>query len=147
MNSDERLFSQVATHLAGRSVKVRLQQPTAAHALGQAYKSLAGEAIIDIEPNITSDDTFLSVLLHEAAHIKADFSWMQRTNEHQRKPGTVDRTMRARDTWRASAPEKAANDQAQTWLDYANKNYWNYERPGYSKLGQKLLSLMNYGGK
>lgn len=144
MNSDELLLTQCARRLTGKNVQVRLRHPTAEYALGQTYKTTDG-AVVDVEPNM-DDDTVLKVFLHEAAHVKNDLSWMPVTTDHLAPSGSIKKSTAARDAWRASAPETAADILAGRWLDYAERHYREYDRPGYTRFGQKLLSLIDMKG-
>ena len=55
-------------------------------------------------------------------------------------------TPQARQAWRGGTAEKSADAMAEDWMRYANAHYYEYERPGYTKFGMKLLALINKKG-
>lgn len=134
----ENLLGQVAAHLAGRPVKVRWRDPVLSHALGSAYKTVDGQAVVDICPGL-SDETALEIILHELAHVRLDWQDIQPANFHALPPGSQAFEAKTRQENRQHPREAAANHQAAKWLDFAERNAWRYD---VVSLGDKTEMLL-----
>jgi len=64
------LLNMVALHLTGKDVRVRERKPATKGRLGEIHRDLKGQLIIDISPEITTNQKRLHILLHEFAHAK-----------------------------------------------------------------------------
>ena len=135
----QKILNQVATHLSGRPVTVRVQPPAWDFAGGCAWKTLEGWAIIDVDPG-TRDP--LDTLLHEIAHIKYDWRSMTPTDLWKSKPGSLKATSEERAKLRTLPREGKAASQVGTWKRYAIENCWRY--PGDNVFEKQLNSLMAY---
>ncbi len=83
--TSQALLNQVTEHLAGRPVMVRIQPPVLWFAGGAAYKTLDGQAVIDIDPG--SSDVFMT-LLHEIAHVRMDWPAITPSDFWHLEPGS-----------------------------------------------------------
>lgn len=83
------LLNAVAFQLTGKEVKVRERVPATKGLLGEIHRDLEGRLVIDISPEIKTDEKRLRVILHELAHaehhnfIPSDF--------HKAAPASVKR--------------------------------------------------------
>lgn len=120
-------------------MEVRWRQPTAVFAIGQVYKTLAGEAVIDVSPTLTGRDK-LFVFLEEVAHIRFEFSAMEAKDMYDQPSGSYRLHPAIVARGQASPTEVQAKRQANEWLEYADKNVhmWGDE------LKQRLLALTTW---
>jgi len=133
------LFKQVAKHLTGRDVMFRWQEPVWNNTSGAAYKSLSGDAIIDVNPG-ASDPVY--TFLHECAHVRLDFSQMAPSAYWRCEPGSQITPEAERAELRALPREDRADQLAKIWLDYSKRYAWRYFAPTLFE-GQ-LLALVDY---
>jgi hypothetical protein len=141
MTTTIKLLNELATHLSGQVVTVRLQPPAWDFAGGCAWKTMEGSAIVDIDPG-TRDP--LETFLHEIAHIKYDWRSMTPTDLWKSDPGSLKATDQERAKLRALPREGKAANQVGFWKRYAIENCWRY--PGYNVFEKQLNSLMHYSG-
>jgi hypothetical protein len=120
----QELLNSVASHLAGRPVRVRIQPPVQDFANGAAYKTENGEAIIDVDPG---SNNILNTLLHEIAHIRYDFNTtMTPSNFWRAEPGSYKMDSDDRKLLLSMPREDMANQQAAVREKYATENFWKY---------------------
>jgi hypothetical protein len=136
------LFSQVAAHLGGiPQVEVRLRKPTVEGASGQVYKVTPIKAIIDISPDRSLDDMFLT-FLHEVSHIKHDWHKLGFDYGHLKPSRSVTKS----DTDRAirASMEKTAYKQADAWASWARNHAYDYTPPCKPLIVGLLKALQHY---
>lgn len=144
---DGDLWQAVANNLAGRPVILRWRPPSSEAALGCCYKTLGGQCVIDIQPNMAIETT-LDTLLHEAAHARFDFDGLKPTERYKLAPGSLPNPPELRRAVAAlySDRESAADRQAAAWLRYAeqdgHKYYWSSDTTGEAL----LRALANWKG-
>lgn len=109
-----KLMQAVGQHLAGKSMIIRERIPGTEGLLGEIHRDLEGNLIIDISPEIPTDDKRLHVFLHEVAHAKHhNYS---RSDHYKARPGAVrheklDHVERSK--------EDTAEKSAKRWREYA----------------------------
>jgi len=64
------LLAAVGAQLTGKKIRIRERIPATKGLLGEIHRDLSGELIIDISPEIKTDEKRLRVALHELAHAK-----------------------------------------------------------------------------
>ncbi len=111
------LMRAVGQHLSGKKLIIRDRIPGTEGRLGEIHKDLEGTLIIDISPNIPTDQKRLDVFLHEVAHAK-HHNYL-RSDYYKVKPGTVrheslDHVERSK--------EGTAEKSAKEWREYALSN-------------------------
>lgn len=83
------LLNLLAFQLTGKQVRVRERVPATKGRLGEIHRDLEGRLVIDISPEIKTDEMRLHIILHEFAHaehhnfIPSDF--------HKAAPASVKR--------------------------------------------------------
>jgi len=126
------LMCDVADHLSGKLVRVRMVKPSDAD--GLAWCDDLGRLTIDIRPDLP-DDLMSYVLLHEVAHLY----------HHNFRPST-EKVMSETplSTHKASyqAREDQADIQAKTWLDYG-KRHRDCDLPYFEGILTALLTYYN----
>lgn len=135
------LMHDVAAHLTGWPVVVRLQHSQYKGDLGTCHKDPAGRIVIDVKPDL-DDDTFLKVFVHELAHAKAHAKQFARSNVN-RPPQSVNTppTPRSLATKRREQ-ERAAEYLAKHWLSWARLNEYPDEHG--TQLEITLRTLKRY---
>ncbi len=134
------LIRGVAVKLAGHDLQVRFQPPVFGE-YACAFSDDKGGAIIDIMPDAPSDtDKFLNVLLHEVAHVKLHWDYMQGTDDISETHGAFKVDSPERDAYLKR--EREANAQMTKWKRYAEWNKHMY-LPNTPKnyLARHLLAL------
>lgn len=111
------LMCAVGQRLSGKKLIVRDRMPGTEGLLGEIHRDLDGTLIIDISPNIPTDQKRLHVFLHEVAHAK-HHNYL-RSDYYKVKPGTVRRESLNRAEW---SKEDTAEKSAKEWGDYALSN-------------------------
>jgi hypothetical protein len=120
------LLSQAASHLAGVSVLVRLEEPAVDMASGQCYKVNEHMAVIDIHPALDYDAMF-RVFCHEAAHLALDFARIP--GGAARGKGSVTRSQADRAAWQVNPMETRANNLGSRWEKYAKSKIYDIYLP------------------
>ena len=64
------LLNVLGLQLTGKDVRVRERKPATKGLLGEIHRDLKGQLIIDISPEITTNQKRLHIILHEFAHAK-----------------------------------------------------------------------------
>jgi len=126
------LMCEVADHLSGKKIRVRMVRPSDTD--GLAWCDELGRSTIDISPDL-SDTGMLYVFLHEIAHIR----------HHTFRPVTEKVMMRTPlSTHKASyhAREDQADSQAKVWLDYG-KRHRDHDLPYFEGVLTALLTYYN----
>lgn len=108
------LMQAVGQHLSGKAVIIRDRIPGTEGLLGEIHKDLEGNLIIDISPEIPTDDKRLDVFLHEVAHAK--HHRYLRSDLFKARPGSVKAEARDRVEW---MKEGDAEKSAKEWRKYA----------------------------
>ena len=134
------LLNQVAAQLAGRPVMVRVQEPVWDYASAAAYKSLSGDAIIDINPGASD---LVYEICHECAHVLKHWSQMAPTDIWRQSPNSQSASNVERAALRALPREDEADRTARIWLDYSQRYAWRYYNASNLFEGQ-LLALADY---
>jgi hypothetical protein len=104
-------------------------------------KTEDGYCVIDIQPGLT-DDATLSVLCHEIAHARDDFVDVLPNKDWHAEPGSITLSAIGQTLLSSLPRESKADDQAEVWLDYAEKYYMRYQAP--TELESKLECLAMY---
>jgi len=126
LRANEALAEIVAEHLARiyRPVTVRVQQPAIEACKGTAGKYQGG-ALITVAPEGEELDQF-KTLLHEIAHLRLDWQNMEEASGDgtELPPGSIKLTPRdiAELGGVDHREEKAAEEIAATWLEFADQN-------------------------
>jgi len=109
-------MSKVASHLAGKPVKVRFQHNEGFYGLCRADSS--GVPVIDLEPQLQFyEEKFLRVFLHEVSHSKTDTFIPMELEVSDRVEQVQNKVYNTR--------EAQADKQAETWLKFAETNRSN----------------------
>jgi len=124
------LMCEVARHLTGKAVRVRITRPDDAY--GLAWCDELGRSTIDISPDLT-DDQMIYVFLHELGHIR-----------HQKFTPVAEDVMARSSLPLAKASYQAregqADRQAKDWLEYG-KRYRDRSLPDLEGI---LTALLTY---
>jgi hypothetical protein len=138
------LFSQVARKLGHiPQVEVRLRKPTVEGATGQVYKTSPVSCIIDISPDLSLDDMFLT-FLHEVSHLKHDWHRLGFDYGWRQPSRSVTKSEPERAIRRAMPFEQNAWKQADTWASWARLHAYDYTPPCKPLIVGLLKSLMHY---
>ena len=123
------LMCDVARHLTGKVVRVRMVRPDDAD--GMAWCDELGRLTIDISPDL-SDETMLYVFLHELGHIR-----------HQKFIPSSEAVVRSSPIL-TTASQKVREDQADTqakvWIEYGRRHR-DLSLPDYEGI---LTALLTY---
>jgi len=126
------LMCDVADHLTGKKVRVRMHKPDDTD--GLAWCDELGRSTIDIRPDLP-DDLFLYVFMHELAHIR-----------HHRYQAVTEKVMRSSalpvDDASYQAREDQADRQAKTWIEYG-KAHRDCDLPELEGILTALLTYYN----
>lgn len=139
-NETDVLLSQVAAHLAGRSVLVKRQIPYIPSAEGCVWQD-RGVGLIEIAPGL-SDYQLLDTLCHEAAHIRYDWRKLPEWGNRDTKRTFTHSEVHAIATNPELEPK--AERQAAAWMYYAEINAWGCQRPGDSDLQARCRALLRW---
>lgn len=139
----QELLNKAASNLAGRAVKVRIQEPIwstkgGAAMSGAAYRSRDNQAIVDLNPGAAVFANFL----HEVGHIKADWRSMTPTDIWKAAPRSQVIPDARRAELKASPMESRADRFASIWAGYCSRYAWYYSRP--TPLESKLAALAEW---
>jgi len=126
------LMCEVADHLAGKKVRVRMVRPKSSD--GLAWCDDLGRLTIDVRPDLP-DDLQMHVFLHELAHIRHhNFTPVTEKYVTSTPLETHDAVYQAR--------EDDAEDQYKTWLEYGQR-YRDYNLPEFEGILTALLTYYN----
>ena len=131
-------MGEVAEHLAGRPVEVRLRQPFISEANGLTLRE-GQKAVIDVDPT-NPEAELLRVFCHEAAHAKLHFPSIPESSISE-APGSHNFTEYGFKAAVNDPREPQADKQAAEWLRYADQQAGLYERRGHGWLESRLLAL------
>jgi hypothetical protein len=141
------LFEQTARKLGHiPQVEVRLRKPTVEGASGQVYKVTPIKAIIDISPDLSLDDMFLT-FLHEVSHIRNDWHKLGFDYGHLQPSRSVTKSEPERAIRRAHPMEQNAWKQADTWASWARLHAYDFVPVGRPLIYGLLKSLLTYEDK
>lgn len=137
------LMGATCAHLAGRPVTLRYRAPSVAGRDGQACK-FHGRAFVDIRPGL-GPDLELSILLHEAAHIRRHFPTWADSGIDPNLPGWSVKLTPAQAGHPAVARQEDEADRlAKAWAAWADSNYRKYYGPEVSDLERRLWALLDW---
>lgn len=136
------LVRRAARNLCGRDVVIRIQEPVVSCTGGQAYKTMTGDAIIDINP-ATRD--VIETLTLQCAHIRLQFSQMAPTTDWKQVPGSQQLPLEMREENQARPIELEAECLAAEWVLYAEQNVYNHYQQ--SVVDRKLHALLKWRAK
>ena len=108
-----KLLTAVAERLTGKQIRVRERVPATKGLLGEIHRDLLGNLIIDISPEIQTDEKRLRVFLHELAHAK-HHNYL-RSDYYKAAPNSQPGPQLTASDWRQ---EDTAEKQAAEWLEW-----------------------------
>ena len=132
------LMCAVGQHLSGKKLTVRDRIPGTQGLLGEIHRDLEGTLIIDISPNIPTDQKRLDVFLHEVAHAK-HHNYL-RSDYYKVKPGTVRHEKLDHVEW---SKEDTAEKSAKEWRDYA-LSHADKRLMEFNPFIAELIALLTY---
>lgn len=141
MRDINQLAARVANHLAGQPVHLRWRTPSAAHAIGQIYRSDHG-VMIDVA-DCQDYSSKYRVFLHECAHVRLGHAAIA-SSAQDAPPGSIERSQAARDAWCVDPREAQAEALAKSWREYAERHAWRFDEFDQPGIVAHLLALLSW---
>lgn len=133
-----KLMQLVGYHLAGKALYIRERPPATKNTAGEIHRDAEGQLIIDISPEIRTDEKRLTVYLHEIGHAKAHNFLRSNQNKAAPKSQALDPLTRAQ-----YHQEDTADKWAAKWQAWGSKHA-NPEIYKIAPLEAVLIALLDY---